>query len=122
MPPRLLIPVIAVLCATGGFAVNNSAFDVALIGLLGLVAYLLLSFGLPMAPLVLGLVLGPIVETNLRDALTGSGMDPTVFVTRPVSAVLLALIAFILAWSIRRSRRPSPPPGERQSETGGDQQ
>jgi putative tricarboxylic transport membrane protein len=100
VPPRILIPTIGVLCATGGFAIGNAAFDVALIAVLGLAGFVLTCFGFPMAPLVIGLVLGPIVEVNLRNALIANQMDPTVFVTRPISAaLLLALVAvLVVAW------------------------
>lgn len=106
IPPRILVPTIAVLCAAGGFAVNNSAFDVTLIAVLGIGAYVLLSFGFQMAPLVLGLVLGPILETNLRNALTVNDMDPSVFVTRPISAAILAAVVLTVAVGALR-RRPA---------------
>ena len=66
LPPRILIPVIGVLCATGAFAINNTTFEVGLMAVLGLAGYVLIRFGFPMAPVVLGLVLGPMVETNLQ--------------------------------------------------------
>ncbi len=105
IPPRILVPIIGVLCATGGFAVNSSPFEVGLIALLGTIGYMLVCFGIPMAPMVLGLVLGPIIESNLRDALTVHEMDVTVFITRPISAVLLVgiVLTIYLAW--RRKHR-----------------
>lgn len=102
IPPRILIPAIGVLCATGGFAISNSPFEVALVAVLGLAGYVLVCFGIPMAPLVIGLVLGPIVEVNLRNGLIANQMDPTVFVTRPISAGLLFALVVILAISLRR--------------------
>jgi putative tricarboxylic transport membrane protein len=102
VPPRILIPVIGVLCAAGGFAISNSSFDVALIAVLGIGGYVLVCFGIPMAPLVIGLVLGPIVEVNLRNALIANRMDPMVFVTRPISAALLLALVVVLAMSLRR--------------------
>ncbi len=105
IPVHALVPAIAVLCAAGGFAVNNSGFDVLLVALLGLGAYVLVAFGFQMAPLVLGLVLGPILETNLRNALTVHEMDLTVFVTRPISAALFAAILLLLGVTLLRRRR-----------------
>lgn len=102
VPPRILIPIIGVLCAAGGFAISNSAFDVALIAILGIAGYVLVCFGIPMAPLVIGLVLGPIVEVNLRNALIANQMDPSVFLTRPISAGLLLALVVVLALSLRR--------------------
>ena len=107
IPTRILVPVVAVLCASGVFAINNSSFDVVLIAALGLTGYLLLRFGYPMAPLVLGLVLGPIVETNFRNALAVSEMNPGVFFSRPISAGLIITTVLVLLWSWRRQVQAS---------------
>ncbi|MEX0731237.1 MAG: tripartite tricarboxylate transporter permease [Aquisalimonadaceae bacterium] len=96
IPPRILLPIVAVLCATGGFAINNATFEVGLIAVLGMIGYVLLRFGVSMAPVVLGLVLGPIIEVNMRNALIANDMDFTVFFTRPISATLLAVLAVTL--------------------------
>ncbi len=107
IPPRILLPIIGVLCATGGFAINHAPFEVGLLAVLGVGGYVLIRFAFPMAPIVIGLVLGPIIEVNLRNALTANDLDATVFVTRPISATLLAAIAITVAWSVWRSRRAS---------------
>ena len=105
IPPRVLVPLIGVLAATGCFADGNTAFAVALMGLLGIGGYLLGALGLPMPPLVLGLVLGPIIEKNLRDALVVHHMDLTVFITRPISAVIMAVTLLTLILAVRGARR-----------------
>lgn len=105
IPPRILLPVIAVMCAAGGFAINNAPFEVSILAVLGVVGYILVRFGFQMAPIVIGLVLGPIIEVNLRNGLVANDMDFTAFVTRPISAVLLAAITATLAWSFWRARR-----------------
>lgn len=105
IPPRFLLPIVAVLCATGGFAISNATFEVALIAVLGIVGYVLLRFGVSMAPVVLGLVLGPIIEVNLRNGLRANDMDFTVFLTRPISAALLAILAVTLLVAGWRSWR-----------------
>ncbi|MCP5373477.1 MAG: tripartite tricarboxylate transporter permease [Hyphomicrobiales bacterium] len=105
IPPRVLLPLIAVLCATGGFAINNAPFEVGLIAVLGVLGYVLARFGFPMAPIVIGLVLGPIIEVNLRNGLVANDMDVTVFATRPISGALLLAIAGTLAWSAWRARK-----------------
>lgn len=105
IPPRILVPLIGVLAATGCFADGNTAFAVGLMGLLGVGGYLLSTLGLPMPPLVLGLVLGPIIEKNLRDALVVHHMDLTVFLIRPFSAVIMAATLLTLVLSIRNIRR-----------------
>lgn len=107
IPPRVLVPLIGVLAATGCFADGNTAFAVALMGVLGIGGYLLGALGLPMPPLVLGLVLGPIIEKNLRDALVVHHMDLTVFVTRPISAVIMAITVLTLVLAARNARRKS---------------
>lgn len=114
VPTRVLIPIVAVVCAAGGFAANNSPFDVGLIAVFGLIGYVLLTFEVPMAPIVLGLVLGPIIEKNLRDALTVHHGNFAVFLTRPISLVLLLMsIGTIVLVLLRQrttasSRAPSP--------------
>lgn len=105
MPPRVLIPLIGVLAATGCFADGNTPFAVGLMGLLGIAGYLLSMLGLPMPPLVLGLVLGPIIEKNLRDALVVHHMDLSIFVTRPFSAAIVAVTVLTLVLAIRNIRR-----------------
>ncbi|WP_373090051.1 tripartite tricarboxylate transporter permease [Sneathiella sp.] len=105
IPARILLPVIGVLCVAGGFAIHSIPFEVGIIAVLGIAGYILARFGFPMAPIVIGLVLGPIIEINLRNSLVANDMDPTVFITRPISAVLLIAIVVTLAWSARRSLR-----------------
>lgn len=104
LPMNVLVPLIGVMAATGCFADGNSAFSVALMGILGVAGYYLQCLGLPMAPLVLGLVLGPIIEKNLRDALAVHKMDVTVFVTRPVSGVLMAITVLTIILTVRKVR------------------
>ncbi|MCY4396402.1 MAG: hypothetical protein OXC10_14840, partial [Rhodospirillaceae bacterium] len=82
----------------------NTTFEVGLMAVLGLGGYVLIRFGFPMAPVVLGLVLGPMIETNLRNALTANDMDATVFLTRPIGALLLAAAVFTIVWTWRRHR------------------
>ena len=105
VPQRILVPMIAVFCAAGGFSISNMNFDVTLIFVLGLSGFVLMRLGLPMAPVVLGLVLGPIVERNMRDALTVNQMDFSVFATRPISAFFLVATVAVVGWSIHTHRR-----------------
>ncbi len=108
VPAHVLVPTISVLAAAGGYAINSSSFDVMLTVLFGVAGFLMARYHFPVATVVLGLVLGPILESNLRNALIGSKMDPTVFVTRPISAVILAgIVLLIWVWGRedRRQRR-----------------
>ncbi|HYH22265.1 MAG TPA: tripartite tricarboxylate transporter permease, partial [Azospirillum sp.] len=108
VPYRLLFPAILTFCAIGVYSLNNSLFEVALMALFGLLGYVFLKLECEPAPLLLGFVLGPMMEENLRRALLLSRGDPMVFAQRPISAGLLALAAVILVVAvlpaIRRKR------------------
>jgi putative tricarboxylic transport membrane protein len=104
LPNRLLLPMIGVLAVVGSFAVNNSFFDVWVMLVFGVVGYAMGLAGIPAAPLVFGLVLGPILETNLRRALMVSEGDPTVFVTRPISLGLILIAVTVLVWPFISAR------------------
>ncbi|MBZ0134195.1 MAG: tripartite tricarboxylate transporter permease [Rhodocyclaceae bacterium] len=109
VPYRLLYPAILLFCCVGIYSLNYSVFDIILTALFGLLGVLLIKLGCEPAPLVLAFVLGPMMEENLRRALTLSRGDATVFVTSPICAGLLATIALILLASaaprFRRVRR-----------------
>ena len=96
VPYRLLYPAILVFCSIGVYSVNNTSFDVSQTALFGLAGILLIKLGCEPAPLLLGFVLGPMMEENLRRAMLLSRGDFTVFVTRPISAFLLVLAGLLL--------------------------
>jgi TctA family transporter len=96
IPYRLLHPIILLLCCIGVYSLNGSALEVGLMALFGLLGYALLKLGFEPAPMLLGFVLGPMMEENLRRALAVSRGDASVFITRPISAVLLAISAMLL--------------------------
>ncbi|KAB1068174.1 tripartite tricarboxylate transporter permease [Methylobacterium soli] len=108
VPYRLMFPAILMFCAIGIYSINATPTDVMLIGAFGLCGYLLIKFGFEPAPLLLGFVLGRLMEEYLRRALTLSRGDPMVFLERPVSAVLFAVSAVLLVAALmpalRRSR------------------
>ena len=91
VPYRLLYPAILAFCGIGVFSLNNSEFDIYLMGLFGLLGYLFVKLGCEPAPMLLAFILGRLMEEYLRRALLISRGDPTVFITRPISATLLAL-------------------------------
>jgi putative tricarboxylic transport membrane protein len=107
MPMTIMLPLIAALCVTGGYAVNNSIFDIKVLIILGIVGFFLLKFGFPIPPIVLGLVLGPIIESGLVNSLSLSNMNPLVFVTRPISASILLLTVILAFFMVRRMRKVS---------------
>ncbi|MFL1875573.1 tripartite tricarboxylate transporter permease [Hansschlegelia beijingensis] len=108
IPYTILFPAILVFCSIGVFSVNSNVFDLYTVAFFGLVGYVLIKLGCEPAPLLLGFVLGPMLEENLRRAMTISRGDWTVFFTRPLSATLLiiALLVLVLVFlpSIRAKR------------------
>lgn len=91
VPYRYLYPTILVFCGIGVYSVNNSTFDIYTTALFGLVGYVLIKLRCEPAPLLIGFVLGPMLEEYLRRAMVISRGDPSVFVERPVSAILLVI-------------------------------
>ena len=104
-PKHIMVPVILVLCVAGAYGAGNSMFEARLALTLGAFAFFALKLGFPVAPMVLGLVLGPIIEPNFRRALIGSQMNPAIFVTSPISAVFLALTVLIVVVLYRRNKK-----------------
>lgn len=102
--PRYLFPAILVFICIGVFSIRSSPFDVMMVLAFGLIGFGMRRVGFPPAPLLLGLVLGPMMEENLRRALLIARGDPTVFVTRPLSAVFIGLTALILILTLSRGR------------------
>jgi putative tricarboxylic transport membrane protein len=108
VPYRLMFPAIVLFCCIGVYTLNNSTFEVMMAAGFGLMGYMLLKFGFEPTPLLLGFVLGPLMEENLRRAMRYAQGDPMVFVERPLSASLLAvavlLLVIVLLPAIRRKR------------------
>jgi putative tricarboxylic transport membrane protein len=108
VPYRILYPSILVFMAIGAFSLSNSPFDVLLMGTFGILGVVFIKLDCEPAPLVLGFVLGPMMEENLRRALVLSRGDPTVFITKPISAGFLVaaaiLLVIVLAPTIRKKR------------------
>jgi putative tricarboxylic transport membrane protein len=96
IPYHLLFPAIIAFCCIGAFSVNNSVFDVFMMALFGVVGYALIKLDFEPAPLLLGFVLGPMLEENLRRAMLLSRGSPSVFVTHPLSLGLLVVAAALL--------------------------
>jgi putative tricarboxylic transport membrane protein len=114
VPKSILIPNILVLCVIGAYALNNVMANVYALLLFGVLGYLLVKFGFPLAPLILGVILGDQIEVNLVRALM-TDSDPWLFLTRPISGAMLVLsvasVAFAL-WQHRRQHRRAPAPAE----------
>ncbi|WP_447553342.1 tripartite tricarboxylate transporter permease [Vreelandella sp. EE22] len=99
VPKYIVVPVVLACCAIGTYTLNNRLSDLYLLAAIGSIGYLMKKLDYPLAPLVLGVVLGPIAETNLRRAFQTSA-DWTLFFTRPISALLLTLAVVSVAYSI----------------------
>jgi len=96
IPYYVLFPIIMAFCSIGVYSVNSNVYDLYSVAFFGLVGYVLVKLRCEPAPLLLGFVLGPLLEENLRRAMILSRGDFSTFVTRPISAVLLALAAIVL--------------------------
>jgi putative tricarboxylic transport membrane protein len=105
VPYRLLFPAILMFCCIGIYSINSLPTDVMFIGLFGFVGYMLIKFGFEPAPMLLGFVLGKLMEENLRRALIISRGDMMTFIDRPISAGLLAVAAILLVIALLPSIR-----------------
>jgi TctA family transporter len=114
VPRPILMPIILLFCIVGAFSSNNTTFGVITMLALGIIAYLMEENDFPVAPIILGLVLGPILEENFLNSMQKTGGDPIGFVSRPIAATLAALtllIWFAPFWRpLWRSVFPATPP------------
>jgi putative tricarboxylic transport membrane protein len=111
VPRTVLMPMILLFCVVGAFAINNSVFDVGVMLAFGLLAYLMEANGFPIAPTILGVVLGAMLEQNFVTSMIKAGGNPMAFFERPLAGALGA--ATILVWLsplvsgwLRRRRHP----------------
>ena len=108
VPYRLLYPAILLFCGIGVYSLSSQPFDVMLAALFGVLGYVFIKLECEPAPLILGFILGPLMEENLRRAMLLSSGDATVFFTNPISGVLLGvaivLLLITLAPTIRNTR------------------
>ena len=108
VPYHFLFPGILVFCSIGVFSLNNSEFDVFMMALFGLFGYICSKLEMEAAPMLLGFIIGPMMEEYLRRALLLSRSDPMVFLQRPISATMLILsalaLAVVLLPSLRKKR------------------
>ena len=104
VPYRWLFPAIVLFCAIGVYSTNNNTLDIWMVAIFGVIGYMFIKLGCEPAPLLLGFILGPMMEENLRRALLLSRGDWSVFVTRPLSAGLLARgrCCWSSSWRCRR--------------------
>lgn len=105
VPTTVIVPMILVMCTIGTYALASRLFDIWVMIAFGLIGFVLRRFGYPMAPLVLGIVLGDLLEKNLRRGLVLSDGDLAPFFTRPISAVLFGVIVLVVLLRLPPVRR-----------------
>ncbi|MEZ5593393.1 MAG: tripartite tricarboxylate transporter permease [Gammaproteobacteria bacterium] len=106
VPQKYLIPVLLLLCVVGTYAVNNRIFDVWVMLAFGILGIAFRWFKIPVAPFVIGFILTPVAETNLRTALITSEDDLSTFLTRPFSAAFLLVALLMLFLPLLRRKKP----------------
>jgi TctA family transporter len=107
IPFRWLYPAIIVFISMGVYSVRGSSFDIAMVAGIGIIGYALSRAKFSPALLLLGFVLGPLIETNLRRAMLISRGDPMVFIERPIACVFVVLTAVLILWSLISAFRKS---------------
>ncbi len=107
VPYRILFPLLLLLCIIGSYSINNSKFDVLIMVIFGVIGYVFRKIDYELSPLVIAFVLGPILETSLRQSLLISGGDIFIFFKRPISlaCLIIALLILLLPVILRGSRR-----------------
>jgi putative tricarboxylic transport membrane protein len=100
IPFNVLFPAILFFCCIGTYSINNSLDDIYITALFGFFGYMFMRLGLEAAPLMLGFILGPMLEENFRRALLLSRGNFGAFITRPISGTLLAVIALFIVWQL----------------------
>lgn len=103
IPLGIILPIVTILCLIGTFAISNSMFDIKIMLVFGLLGFLMKRFRFPIPPLTIGLVLGNLMESNLRRSLLLSGGSFSIFVTRPFSLIILIIAFASLFYPLIRS-------------------
>lgn len=103
---QIMLPVIVLLCVTGGYASNNSFFDVKMLVVAGFAGFILQQMNYPISPMVLGLILGPIIEPNFRRSLMGG--DWTVFFRSPL-CVFILILTVVIIYVMQKKMQPDKP-------------
>ncbi|TXT41949.1 MAG: hypothetical protein FD137_2435 [Spirochaetes bacterium] len=111
IPPTLLMPIVAVFCVVGAFTLGNSLYDVLVAFAFGIIGYFMRKRGYPGAPMVLGVILGPMAEENLNRALIVSRNDWGVLMKRPISATFLVISVLTIAWSFYSAKKKAQAKG-----------
>ena len=106
VPRDILMPTILMFAIVGAFAINNSLFDVGIMLGFGVLAFFMEENGFPVAPTILGVVLGPLLEENFINSMIKADGNPIGLVDRPIAAVLAAITVAMVIWTLWAARRP----------------
>lgn len=104
IPTHILVPIILVLCVIGTFVLNNRVTDLYLLFIIGIIGYFFTKYNFALAPIIIGVILGPIAEVNLRRALM-TDPDWTLFLTRPISLTFLILAVLSIVFTLWQTAR-----------------
>lgn len=109
VPKHILLPIVMALCVIGAYGINNRLFDVACMLAFGVLGWVMKKASLPITPLLLGFILGPIIEVNLRRGLMRTQGDFTPFFTQPISGAILAVTLCVVVVTVVRQFKKSAP-------------
>jgi putative tricarboxylic transport membrane protein len=113
IPQSILLALILLLTMVGAFAINNSMLDLVVLIVMGIMGYLFRKIKFDVAPIVVALVLGPMLETTMRESLYMSRGEMSIFISRPISGTILAiLLVFLLAPPILKLMRRTKKQGK----------
>ncbi|HEY8381172.1 MAG TPA: tripartite tricarboxylate transporter permease [Microvirga sp.] len=117
VPRRVLMPIILLFAIVGSFSINNSLFDVGLMLTFGLLAFVMEDNGFPVAPTILGVVLGPLLEENFINSMIKADGNPIGLVNRPIGGTLAVITVALVVWTLlasvqRRKQAPAAPRGQ----------
>ena len=105
LSPRIILPVVSVLCVIGAFSMSNSIFDIFVALCFGVAGVFMRKYGYPVAPLILGVILGPMAEANLNRAMLNSNNSPLILLQRPFSLTFLILAVVAVSVPVINSYR-----------------
>lgn len=106
VPKAWLLPAVLLLSVMGTYALQNSVFDLWVMFVFGVIGFLLRKAHYPLSPIIIGMILGPVLENNFRRSLLLSRDGPMIFLERPISATILAMVALMLVYVIYTTVRP----------------
>jgi putative tricarboxylic transport membrane protein len=118
VPFRILFPIILLLCLIGVYSINSSTVELAILLIFGILGYIFRKLQFDIAPLVLAMIIGPMIEMALRQTLMRSGGSFDIFWNSPIAMTLIVLSVLLFLWNTYRSLRPGKAAWEKALEEG----